>query len=518
MMSTFTSSSPNLPILKIETNADGSLFTSSCPSSPNSMTLDMDYSGIFQDLPNISPAGVHQRLTSVESIPEEFASKLVSLHFGHSYMEVNDLTSLLLHLERRFYTFAKSLPEFQALSFQDQQSLLMANSSMYVQLHLAHYINAGNGLKQIKALLGDSTPEVLEEASNNLLTISFSYFAGILGLFNDKVYTDFYETLALKICRLDDVLSSSRAFGEVSACILFYVESNSYVDEDFDDAHAIHSAFGRHSRELTAFCSKDQLRGTMETLKSLSHLYSAHANKTNVPKYELPSSAGAASGATAAATVRQQAAADSEAQPWLKDQLSLLTNCCQDICIGSDDLIHLGLALAVEEKNQFAKDVIVQVLRKRVCLIAAASNSSSQKMSNSDDDSPNVQSALQLVLRILDSCDSGADQLSMVLGQGDRDIWDEWFRDCKEEMFKKMTTLPSSSSDDGDDYWMSEDVRDLCVANRDLVTLLILVCLNPCQEKYLSLLAHVLKESLGDLGGEKMFQKFAVLLQNVRSL
>ena len=337
-----------------------------------------------------------------------------------------------------------------------------------------------------------------EDSGNSLLTVSFSYFSSILGLFSDKVYTDFYETLALKLCRLDDVLSSAHALGEVSACILFYMEPNSFVDENFDEAHAIHSAFGRHSQELMGFCSMEQLRGTMDTLRSLSHLYSAHANKHNTPKS--PAAASSSSNNSSSSTTTTT----NNNNNWLKSQLSLLTGCCQDVCIGSDDLIQLGLALAVEDKTAFARDVVVNVLKKRIDLIVAANNASAEYS--------NLSCALQFVLRILESCDSGSEQLGFLLGHGDKEIWNEWFRDCKEDLFKKIVLF-----DDAENV-LSDELRDLFLSSRDLVTLMILLCLYPYQEKYLSLLATTLKESLGDLSGEKMFQKMLVLLQNVRSL
>ena len=60
------------------------------------------------------------------------------------------------------------------------------------------YINAGNGLDQVKLLLGKNLPEDLLYC-DKFMTISFKYFASAMRLFQDEVWLDTYHHYALRL-------------------------------------------------------------------------------------------------------------------------------------------------------------------------------------------------------------------------------------------------------------------------------------------------------------------------------
>jgi hypothetical protein len=63
------------------------------------------------------------------------------------------------------------------------------------QLYLSRYINAYDGLTQVRALLGKDIPADLADY-DKFLTVSFRYFAAAIELFSDKTAMEMYEDRA----------------------------------------------------------------------------------------------------------------------------------------------------------------------------------------------------------------------------------------------------------------------------------------------------------------------------------
>ena len=102
------------------------------------------------------------------------ASKFTSLHLGLNVLAMQDLKLLFLELEQKFRRKALALPEFQALSFEDREGLLLANSPLYFQLCLAKYFNSNSsGTQQLESLFSkEEMPANLKEIQDHLLIVT----------------------------------------------------------------------------------------------------------------------------------------------------------------------------------------------------------------------------------------------------------------------------------------------------------------------------------------------------------
>ena len=268
-----------LPVICLDMLSDGQLTANVSKMSAHNPTsyLHLDW---HMDLGQL-----HQRVSATEPLPEEIASKVIAFHFGYPSLCVDDVTRLLLLFERRFRTFAMNLPSFTRLSSADQESLMLSNAPIYVQLHLANYFNAGNGLEQLLSLIGDEwkDTESLAGLKQHLLTISLGYFTGATHLFKDQLWVDFFEVMVDKMSKLSSVCSDPSVMGLLTACIIFYQDSAFRNDEDCDDLKMVSEAFDQCVRDLlnekiSFFQSVSQIRQMIDSLRSMGHFYSAHAN------------------------------------------------------------------------------------------------------------------------------------------------------------------------------------------------------------------------------------------------
>lgn len=127
----------NLPILSLNPEVhsynepiEESLFVSSMSSDqPRHIEHQMEA--------GTAPQYIHKRVYAKSQVPQAFVDKLIAFHLGHLSLSVSDLTDYFLHLDRTFSEFAYNVPAFRQLSPNDQSTLLLNNSPLYFQLHLA---------------------------------------------------------------------------------------------------------------------------------------------------------------------------------------------------------------------------------------------------------------------------------------------------------------------------------------------------------------------------------------------
>ena len=80
---------------------------------------------------------IHKKVYELAKAPENFVDKVVAFHLGHMSLSTSDLTDYFLHLDQTFAEFAYSVPAFRDLTVNDQRTLLLNNSPLYFQFHLA---------------------------------------------------------------------------------------------------------------------------------------------------------------------------------------------------------------------------------------------------------------------------------------------------------------------------------------------------------------------------------------------
>ena len=124
------------------------------------------------------------------------------------------------------------------------------------------YINAGNGLDQVKSLLRKNLPEDLLNC-DKFMTISFKYFASAMRLFQDEVWLDTYHHYALRL------KNSGLTFDEMAACILFM-----NPQDPFEEPEKIRQ-FGH--QVLSEISSKQSVRDAMISLRAMVQFY-AHGS------------------------------------------------------------------------------------------------------------------------------------------------------------------------------------------------------------------------------------------------
>ena len=115
------------------------------PDGIYSEDLDvLSISSNYQQMPkkievnsNVSLHDIHKFVYEKSTVPENFVDKLIAFHLGHLCLRTSDLTEYFLHLDQTFAAFAHNVPAFRDLTPNDQNTLLLNNSPLYFQLHLA---------------------------------------------------------------------------------------------------------------------------------------------------------------------------------------------------------------------------------------------------------------------------------------------------------------------------------------------------------------------------------------------
>jgi hypothetical protein len=151
-----------------------------------------------------------------------------------------------------------------------------------LQLYLARYINAYDGLSQVRALLGRDLPSDLCDC-DQFLTVSFRYFAAATRLFVDKTAMELYEDRANNLSNVTS-LDDDRKLGHLAACLVFYKETGS-GHGTFDSPVEISRAYERslvsaaaNFEAKTHWSSLTNLVHCVTKLKHLVHFYSSQAN------------------------------------------------------------------------------------------------------------------------------------------------------------------------------------------------------------------------------------------------
>merc|ERR1719433_883845 len=213
----------------------------------------------YQTLPTPE---IHQKILQKAKLSEDFVDKLIGFHLGHFTLTLDDFMEYFVHSNQVFAHFAHHCPGFRELTPNDQSLILMSNSTLYFQLHMASYINAGNGLDQVKSLLRTNLPEDLLNC-DKFMTISFKYFASAMRLFQDEVWLDTYHHYALRL------KNNGLNFDEIAACILFM-----NPQDPFEEPEKIRQ-FGH--KVLSEISSKQSVRDAMISLRAMVQFY-AHGS------------------------------------------------------------------------------------------------------------------------------------------------------------------------------------------------------------------------------------------------
>ena len=89
-----------------------------------------------QTLPPSTPE-IHRKILQKAKLSEDFVDKLIAFHLGHFTLTLDDLMEFFVHSNQVFAHFAHHCPGFRELTPNDQSLILMSNSSLYFQLHMA---------------------------------------------------------------------------------------------------------------------------------------------------------------------------------------------------------------------------------------------------------------------------------------------------------------------------------------------------------------------------------------------
>ncbi len=232
----------------------------------------------------LAASAAHELACQMEPLPQEFAHRLLLLHLGQTgCLDAEDFTQYFLALARRFRAFAHCLAEFQQdVSAEDREFLVLSNTPLYLQMHLARYINAaGDGLAQMEALIGsrEQCAFVGAAGKRDLIAVSPGYFFQSVGLMSDPVWERLFAGAAQKASKVTNVLGGDGASsGLLAACVLFHHDDA--LDQDcLDDAPAVDKLYRECRQQVAAGNANLQLTGVdllMQTLKSMSHMYSSH--------------------------------------------------------------------------------------------------------------------------------------------------------------------------------------------------------------------------------------------------
>ena len=126
-----------------------------------------------------------------------------------------------------------------------------------------------------------------------------------------------------------------------------------------------------------------------------------------------------------------------------------------------------------------------------------------------------LHAALNFLLALVDSCDSGNDQVDLILGRGDRGLWEEWFNDCTHGLIKKLGPLQK----DGDESeYITEQMRDFLLSHKELVTLALQLLLTPQHEQrpLWRLLQQRCRDILGEELGEEASSRFVEMIFSIK--
>ena len=145
---------------------------------------------------------------------------------------------------------------------------------MYLQLHLARYINAtGSGTGQLEALVGPAAVGGEEPVS-----MTFSCFGESVGLFKDAFWTDIMTANANRISKVGRFLEDHSIIGQVAATVLFY-QDKTFPPDDLDEPTVVARSYETFKHDIISFGKRGRdVDAVMETLNSMAHLYAAHAN------------------------------------------------------------------------------------------------------------------------------------------------------------------------------------------------------------------------------------------------
>ena len=80
---------------------------------------------------------IHRKILQKAKLSEDFVDKLIAFHLGHFTLTLDDLMEYFVHSNQVFTHFAHHCPGFRELTPNDQSLILMSNSSLYFQLHMA---------------------------------------------------------------------------------------------------------------------------------------------------------------------------------------------------------------------------------------------------------------------------------------------------------------------------------------------------------------------------------------------
>ena len=97
--------------------------------------------GLFKIDPSLSSQTptpeIHRKILQKAKLSEDFVDKLIAFHLGHFTLTLDDLMEYFVHSNQVFTHFAHHCPGFRELTPNDQSLILMSNSSLYFQLHMA---------------------------------------------------------------------------------------------------------------------------------------------------------------------------------------------------------------------------------------------------------------------------------------------------------------------------------------------------------------------------------------------
>ena len=106
------------------------------PEHQNNSRFKIDPSLLsnYQTLPTPE---IHQKILQKAKLSEDFVDKLIAFHLGHFTLTLDDLMEYFVHSNQVFAHFAHHCPGFRELTPNDQSLILMSNSTLYFQLHMA---------------------------------------------------------------------------------------------------------------------------------------------------------------------------------------------------------------------------------------------------------------------------------------------------------------------------------------------------------------------------------------------
>jgi len=386
------------------------------PEHQNNSRFKIDPSLLsnYQTLPTPE---IHQKILQKAKLSEDFVDKLIAFHLGHFTLTLDDLMEYFVHSNQVFAHFAHHCPGFRELTPNDQSLILMSNSTLYFQLHMASYINAGNGLDQVKSLLGRNLPEDLLNC-DKFMTISFKYFASAMRLFQDEVWLDTYHHYALRL------KNNGLTFDEIAACILFM-----NPQDPFEEPEKIRQ-FGH--KVLSEISSKQSVRDAMISLRAMVQFYAHGSTPSGFSTQSLINSTEISFSA-----MPSLKSSDEEEIFWMERQIKKCSDTVKkEINVGTDVINDLVLYChnQLDRLDIRIEQVIVETLFKR-CKIMLSCHPEYRKLSSlsslstsstiiqgiSNRIESNFNQAVALLLAYIDTLEP-FEQLQLLFGENDCQI------------------------------------------------------------------------------------------------